>query len=950
MAISAQTPAPRYALIIGNGNYSQLAKLSNPKNDAADIAQALKGLGFQTDLLIDADLVSMEDALQRLGDRLATSSSSIGFFYYAGHGVQSGGINYLIPADAYIVSEPYLKTKALAAQSVLDILQDAKNSLNVVVLDACRDNPFGWSRSGTRGLAVVSSQPPGSIIVYATSAGSVAQDGSGRNGAFTQELLKNISTPGLEIKDVFNTTGAMVQKSTKGKQIPAVYNQFFDSAYLAGNPSISSTPLLNSSQTIAVPSAEGSSKSPAPVITIQNPKGTIVINTLSAGTLFLDDKQMGEVPTGADARIDNIDVGDHIAEMHYAPGLTERSNVTVEKDKTSLLTFRDYLYKKDDSSLSLAVPGEVKLNPIRIVHRTISMTGNANDWEGIEPYWTTPSGTKIALFDQAGAEVTRIYVCRDDSFLYWRIDFASVNPFNAPPAEAESGVVLIENIEIAPNRHLQLTVVNDISHHSTRTVTMIYNHNTKSHQYVSRDHIVFGSYVSSFEAKAPLSEIKQYLADTLKIQTQVYNVDKTGNWAPNAWTPWVYLDFDLQAASAEFDPLQVARDFVEDFMSNDPCCRSLMSESLAVLYPQEKIAETIKQLSSQYGNYQSVSAQAPTLQSGILVIPLSCDFAKATFDVTITFDANRKISAFSMTPQNTASSSTQTSATNSTSNFSENKTASNGTAIVVSPNGPANQDNAKAAIIYEAGQCRWVGDEFTIEPVSGSQPSNSFGVWESSDPSVATVNSSGKVRAISAGVVKIVFRVNAGQSHAWPVAVWSPNDSKGLVQFVASDSSFLGWYWFRRLPVADRDFDMLKTHITARLAKISGSLATGYGFGFCYKDQWNTYLLMISGDGYFRVRKVLNGTWSDIMPWKHNNGLIAGFANINKVDIYQSSIGNFRITFNDNSTASETFTDTTFKAGKIEFYAQIGDASYESFPEKREDIRYQLLAPVKFPF
>lgn len=227
----------RFALVIGNGAYSELPRLTNPPNDARDVAAELKGLGFQTELLLDASLPDMEDAVVRLGNRLGASPGSTGFFYYAGHGVQSGGVNYLIPADARIPSESFFRTKALAAQTVLDTLQGAKNGLNVIVLDACRDNPFGWSRSGSRGLSVVGSQPPGSIIVYATSAGSVAQDGQGRNGVFTQELLKYLGDPGLEIKEVFNRTGAGVRAVTGGKQIPAVYNQFFDTVYLGRSAS-----------------------------------------------------------------------------------------------------------------------------------------------------------------------------------------------------------------------------------------------------------------------------------------------------------------------------------------------------------------------------------------------------------------------------------------------------------------------------------------------------------------------------------------------------------------------------------------------------------------------------------------------------------------------------------------------------------------------------------------
>lgn len=190
----------KFALVIGNGAYTSVSQLKNPVNDAADMADTLKDLGFKVELLRNSTLDDMENAVIRLGNNLEQSPGSYGFFFYAGHGVQSNGINYLIPIDADIKSEAFLKNRALAAQEVLDTLQQAGNGLNVVVLDACRDNPFSWARSGTRGLAVVSSQPPGSIIVFATSAGSTAQDGTGRNGLFTSQFLKNLKTPGSKSK------------------------------------------------------------------------------------------------------------------------------------------------------------------------------------------------------------------------------------------------------------------------------------------------------------------------------------------------------------------------------------------------------------------------------------------------------------------------------------------------------------------------------------------------------------------------------------------------------------------------------------------------------------------------------------------------------------------------------------------------------------------------------
>ena len=226
----------KYALVIGNGSYSNLSRLANPVNDANDMTAALRELGFNVETILNGGLEQMESAVLRLRDRLSESQDSYGFLFYAGHGVQSGGENYLIPVDAAIPSESYLRNRALSVQVVLDDLNEARNSLNVLVLDACRDNPFGWGRSAGRGLAVIGRQPANSIIVYATSAGQQAADGEGRNGMFTSQLLHNLRDPGLDVNEVFRRTGADVSAASNARQISAIYSQFFGIAFLSGAP------------------------------------------------------------------------------------------------------------------------------------------------------------------------------------------------------------------------------------------------------------------------------------------------------------------------------------------------------------------------------------------------------------------------------------------------------------------------------------------------------------------------------------------------------------------------------------------------------------------------------------------------------------------------------------------------------------------------------------------
>jgi formylglycine-generating enzyme required for sulfatase activity len=144
--------------------------------------------------------------------------------------------------DANIPSEAYLRDRSVSMQAVLDELNAAGNTLNIVVLDACRDNPFGWRRSGSRGLHVVSNPSANSIIVYATRAGWTAADGEGRNGLFTTHLLNNLKKPGIEVSEMFRRTGADVRRASNDAQIPEIYSQFFDDVYLGTRPAVAVQP------------------------------------------------------------------------------------------------------------------------------------------------------------------------------------------------------------------------------------------------------------------------------------------------------------------------------------------------------------------------------------------------------------------------------------------------------------------------------------------------------------------------------------------------------------------------------------------------------------------------------------------------------------------------------------------------------------------------------------
>ena len=202
----------RTALVIGNGAYSS-GSLKNPVNDATDMATMLKNLGFSVTLKKEATLQEMDEAIEAFGNSL--KRGGVGLFYYAGHGVQVNGTNYLLPIGVKINKETDVKYQAVDANKILDEMATANNGLNIIILDACRDNPFARSfRNAARGLAVVNSAPSGTFISYSTSPGNAARDGSGRNSPYTSALLEYLPVPGLTISDVFVNVRARVKKET----------------------------------------------------------------------------------------------------------------------------------------------------------------------------------------------------------------------------------------------------------------------------------------------------------------------------------------------------------------------------------------------------------------------------------------------------------------------------------------------------------------------------------------------------------------------------------------------------------------------------------------------------------------------------------------------------------------------------------------------------------------
>jgi hypothetical protein len=210
--------APRRALVIGNSSYA-VGALKNPANDARAIAEELKGRGFEVTLGLDLKRDEMLAAIGAYGDSLARTKP-VALFYFAGHGLQLAWRNYLVPTDAKIESAEDIKAGCVDVNAVIEGIGRAANPMNMIILDACRDNPFGRdARTEQKGLSQLDA-PPGTLLAYATSPGNVASDGEGANGLYTEHLLREMKVPEAKIEDVFKRVRLGVRRRSQGQQIP----------------------------------------------------------------------------------------------------------------------------------------------------------------------------------------------------------------------------------------------------------------------------------------------------------------------------------------------------------------------------------------------------------------------------------------------------------------------------------------------------------------------------------------------------------------------------------------------------------------------------------------------------------------------------------------------------------------------------------------------------------
>lgn len=214
--------AARVALVMGNGQYEGVAPLANPVNDAGDIAAELRRLGFDVIEGYDLGKRAMEEKIGEFSDRL--SGAEAGVIYYAGHGIAVGGRNFIVPVDAHLDAPAKLKFESIAIDDIAEMMRE-QSGVSVLILDACRNNPFGRAAApASRGVAeaglAASASYAGAYTVYSAQDGAVALDGKGRNSPFATALLKRIATPGLSVETVMGQVKADVEDATNGFQSP----------------------------------------------------------------------------------------------------------------------------------------------------------------------------------------------------------------------------------------------------------------------------------------------------------------------------------------------------------------------------------------------------------------------------------------------------------------------------------------------------------------------------------------------------------------------------------------------------------------------------------------------------------------------------------------------------------------------------------------------------------
>jgi formylglycine-generating enzyme required for sulfatase activity len=313
LSLSSLQAENKTALVIGNGAYSHFPRLANPKTEAIDMKNALEELGFDVILVTDGSRISIFDAIADFEYKI-NKNGGLALFHYGGHGVQARGDNYLIPVDSNIPDEMRLKSRAIDVSDIVGTMEASKSTTNIIILDACRDNPLpAASRSGnSRGLAKINA-PENSLIIYSAEAGETARD-----GIFTPTLLKYIQKPGLSLRDIMMDVRRDVRNATGGEQRPGEYSMLEEEVFLAGTSG-------------TVTKKPGFQMDAATY-------GSIKLSLAEKGTVYVDGVHMGSIDGGRSATLSDITTGSHQIDIRYGSHSEQRS-IQVNENKTAYAAF-----------------------------------------------------------------------------------------------------------------------------------------------------------------------------------------------------------------------------------------------------------------------------------------------------------------------------------------------------------------------------------------------------------------------------------------------------------------------------------------------------------------------------------------------------------------------------------------------------------------------------------
>src|SRR5712675_2567143 len=243
-------PEQRVALVIGNSNYQNAPHLENPDDDAQSMAQFLNSAGFEVIAATDLTQNDMLKVVQDFSAKVASRGpNTVAMVYYAGHGVQLAGENYLVPVDAKISSEPDLINGSVRLVDVMATLDAIPSRMRIAILDACRNNPFPLLNDAGRGLAIVDA-PNGSIVAYSTAPGTEALDGIGEHSPYTAAFLRLAQQKNQPIEQLFKRVRLEVNNSTGGQQTPWESSSLTSDFYLFGDTAVAATKAPAQEQTV----------------------------------------------------------------------------------------------------------------------------------------------------------------------------------------------------------------------------------------------------------------------------------------------------------------------------------------------------------------------------------------------------------------------------------------------------------------------------------------------------------------------------------------------------------------------------------------------------------------------------------------------------------------------------------------------------------------------------